>query len=82
VLDIHDLNIRFATKKGALHAVKNLDLQLYKGEILAIVGESGSGKSVSAYAILGLLPAHAEVNYDAISFRGRSLATCTPACAT
>jgi len=56
VVDIRNLNISFATDGAPVAAVRGVDLSVNKGEVLAIVGESGSGKSVTAKAILGLLP--------------------------
>jgi peptide/nickel transport system ATP-binding protein len=56
VVDISHLDISFATDGDPVVAVRDLSLSLNPGEVLAIVGESGSGKSVTAKAILGLLP--------------------------
>ncbi|TQJ33111.1 ABC transporter ATP-binding protein [Arthrobacter sp. SLBN-122] len=56
VLDIDHLKVTFATDVGDVPAVKDVSLDVRKGEVLAIVGESGSGKTVTAKTILGLLP--------------------------
>jgi ABC-type dipeptide/oligopeptide/nickel transport system ATPase component len=56
LLDIRDLSIHFHTENGVVEAVKNISLQLAKGETLAVVGESGSGKSVTGLALTRLLP--------------------------
>ena len=56
LLDIRNLSIHFHTENGVIEAVKNISLQLAKGETLAVVGESGSGKSVTGLALTRLLP--------------------------
>lgn len=55
-VDIRDLDVTFATDGGDVHAVRDVTLDVRRGEVLAIVGESGSGKTVTARSILGLLP--------------------------
>src|SRR4051812_6514339 len=55
-LSVQNLSIQFKTDEGTTNAVKNISLDLQKGETLAIVGESGSGKSVTALALTRLLP--------------------------
>jgi peptide/nickel transport system ATP-binding protein len=56
IVEIRDLGITFATDGAPVVAVDNVSLSVAPGEVLAIVGESGSGKTVTAKAILGLLP--------------------------
>ena len=56
LLDVKNLTISFHTYAGEVAAIRNIDFNLQKSEVLAIVGESGSGKSVSTQAILGLTP--------------------------
>ena len=61
-LEIRDLDIRFATDAGDVHAVDGVSLEVAPGEVLAVVGESGSGKSVTARSVLGLLPETAQAS--------------------
>lgn len=56
LLTIQDLSVDFIAESGTTHALKNISLQVDRGEILALVGESGSGKSVTSLSILQLLP--------------------------
>lgn len=62
VVTIRDLNVKFATSGDPVTAVKNVNLDVHAGEILAIVGESGSGKTVTSKTIMGLLPESALVD--------------------
>ncbi|WP_039786534.1 dipeptide ABC transporter ATP-binding protein [Herbaspirillum huttiense] len=55
VLDVRQLNVRFATSERTVDAVRDLSFHVNQGETLAIVGESGSGKSVSSLAIMRLI---------------------------
>jgi oligopeptide transport system ATP-binding protein len=74
VLEVEDLGVEFHTPAGVVHAVSGVSFSLKQGEILGIVGESGSGKSVTAGAIMGLLPDTARVTGKA-RFQGRDLLT-------
>ncbi|MES2778004.1 MAG: ABC transporter ATP-binding protein [Bacteroidota bacterium] len=56
LLSIQNLDIAFRSETGTNTAVQNLDLQVNRGELVAVVGESGSGKSVTSLSILQLLP--------------------------
>ncbi|WP_152191480.1 ABC transporter ATP-binding protein [Georgenia satyanarayanai] len=59
VLSFTDLDVRFKTEFGSVHAVKGISLEVHPGEVVALVGESGSGKSVTSMTALGLLPKNA-----------------------
>lgn len=56
LLSINNLSVDFIAATGITHAVRNVSVEVKKGEIVALVGESGSGKSVTSLAILQLLP--------------------------
>ncbi|MDL2313457.1 ABC transporter ATP-binding protein [Desulfovibrio sp. OttesenSCG-928-C14] len=74
LLEIRDLQVGFATPRGLARAVDGVDLFLDQGGVFALVGESGCGKSVSALAVLGLLPRPAaRVLGGSIRFAGQEL---------
>ncbi|CAB3864231.1 dipeptide ABC transporter ATP-binding protein [Achromobacter ruhlandii] len=74
ILEIEGLRVDFTAPSGEVQcAVRGVDLAIARGEVLALVGESGSGKSVTAAAILGLLPERGVSARGAIRFEGRSL---------
>jgi oligopeptide/dipeptide ABC transporter ATP-binding protein len=72
LLQVTDLNVRFPTEDGLVHAVRGVDYTLRSGEVLGIVGESGSGKSVTSLAVMGLLPGSARVT-GSVKYRGQEL---------
>ena len=57
LLEIDDLHIAFGGRDGPVPAVRGVSLALDRGEVMGLVGESGCGKTVTALAILRLLPA-------------------------
>ena len=69
ILKVEDLDISFRTNAGVIHAIRGVNLELRRGETVAIVGESGSGKSVTAKAVVGLLDSNATINRGRILFR-------------
>jgi ABC-type glutathione transport system ATPase component/ABC-type dipeptide/oligopeptide/nickel transport system permease subunit len=69
-LELRGLTVSFDTDRGTVRAVTGADVSVLPGEVVALVGESGSGKSVSARAVLGLLPASAHVS-GSVRIRGR-----------
>ena len=56
ILDVRDLQIRFVQNGQEIRAVDGVSLKVERGQTLGIVGESGSGKSVTALAVMGLIP--------------------------
>ena len=77
ILKVKDLGISFSKYTNGLvrrdlNVIRNLDIELYEGEILAVVGSSGSGKSLLAHAILGILPDNACTQGDII-YKGEIL---------
>ena len=73
LLEVSGLGIRLASAEGPLAAVREVSLQLDRGETLGLIGESGSGKSLTALALMGLLPEGARVT-GRIDFAGQDLA--------
>ena len=56
ILSVKDLSVGFHTYRGDIKAVRGVTFGVDEGEIVGIVGESGCGKSVTAHAVMGLLP--------------------------
>ena len=74
LLEIRNLHICLPAGSERAHAVETVDLELAPNEILCIVGESGSGKSLTARAVMGLLPApHVRVVDGSIRFGSEDL---------
>jgi oligopeptide transport system ATP-binding protein len=69
ILDVKGLSVSFSTDRGIVRAVRNLNLELRRGETLAIVGESGSGKSVTVKALIGILSKNGTVDSGTALFR-------------
>ncbi len=68
LLEIDDLRVEFAIHNGSLQAVRGVSFDIPPGRTVALVGESGSGKSVTAQAIMGLLPDNASITGGQILF--------------
>ncbi len=68
---IRDLSVRFYTYEGVVHAIDDLDLEIRQGETLGIVGETGSGKSMTALAILRLIPYPGKIESGSIVLSDR-----------
>lgn len=74
LLEVNDLTVRLRTDEGEFDAVHGLSFSLHKGETLCLVGESGCGKSLTALALLGLLPDVGRIACGSILFEGQELA--------
>jgi len=61
LLDVCDLSVVMPHRLGDVHAVRNFSFRMHPGERVAILGESGCGKTMTALALLGLLPASARI---------------------
>jgi len=70
LLDVRDLTVEFATRRGTVRAVERVSISVAKGETLGIVGESGSGKSVTSYAVMRILDRAGRIADGAITFSG------------
>ncbi len=74
LLEVSNLKVEFNSRQGHVKAVRGLSYTLNEGQSMALVGESGSGKSVSALALLGLLPAKtSKITEGSVKFRGKEL---------
>jgi len=73
LIEVENLSVRLPVSDGWLHAVHRLSFALERGEALGIVGESGSGKSMTALALMRLLPRGARVSADAMRMDGEDL---------
>jgi peptide/nickel transport system ATP-binding protein len=73
LLDVRGLKVEIQAPSGLLQPVRGVDFSVAPGETLAIVGESGCGKSLTALAIMGLLPRSARLTAERIALSGDSL---------
>ncbi len=73
LLCIESLRVDLDTDMGVLQAVRGIDLQVSKGETVCLVGESGCGKSMTALAIMGLLPRRARRTARRMQFKGQDM---------
>ena len=73
LLEVKDLEVKFALRFGELTAIDGVSFTLDKGERLGIVGESGAGKSVTGFAIINLLSKPGYISGGQILFEGQEL---------
>ncbi|OKL53369.1 dipeptide ABC transporter ATP-binding protein [Bowdeniella nasicola] len=79
LLQVRNLHVSIPQRKGQVSPLRGVDLDVRPGETLGIVGESGSGKTMTALAIMGLLPGNGVVSNGSIMFDGKDLVTADPA---
>jgi peptide/nickel transport system ATP-binding protein len=72
-LSVKGLEVTFSTDAGSVTAVDEIDFELSPGETVALVGESGCGKTVTALALLGLVPAPGRVSAGQVFYDGSDL---------
>src|SRR5450631_4382945 len=77
LLDVEDLTVEFATRRGIVKAVQHVNISVAKGETLGIVGESGSGKSVTSYAVMRILDRAGKIAEGSVMFSGIDVKSAT-----
>jgi oligopeptide transport system ATP-binding protein len=77
VLSVEGLSVWLPSREGQVAVVESVDLEVGSGEVVGVAGESGSGKTMTALALIGLLPPHAVTEGQAI-FGGRDLLRLDP----
>ncbi len=73
ILKVKNLQVSLPTANGPLRAVRGIDFEVKRGEMLCIVGESGCGKSMTSMALMGLLPKRAQCTADTLTFDATDL---------
>lgn len=68
ILDLKSVNVKFKVEDDTLHILRDVSLSVPRGSFLCVVGESGCGKSVTAQAIMQLLPDNGEISSGDILF--------------
>ena len=70
VISVRNLNVKFLSHGKKVHVIRDVSLDVYKGETLAIVGESGSGKSVFTKTFTGMLDANGYIDGGSVIIDG------------
>ncbi|MEU4722390.1 ABC transporter ATP-binding protein [Nonomuraea dietziae] len=79
LLRLRGVSTDIALRRGVVHALDDVNLEVLQGQTLGIVGESGSGKTMTALSVMGLLPPGGDVVGGQILFEGRDLRSLPPA---
>ncbi|MFD2444364.1 ABC transporter ATP-binding protein [Bacillus sp. CGMCC 1.16607] len=77
LLNVKNLKVSFQNAGGDVQAVRDVSFHVDEGEILAVVGESGCGKSVTAHAIMGMIPSYGKINNGHIFFQEKDITLCS-----
>lgn len=78
LLSVRDLSVAFASANGDVPVLQRVSFDVRSGEVMGLVGESGCGKTVTALALMGLLPPTAHVTEGAVAFSGDKLLDLKP----
>ena len=73
ILQVRGLSVDIAVQAGTLHAVRDIEFAVKRGETFAIVGESGCGKTITSLAVMRLLPRSAKMQATELSLEGNDL---------
>src|SRR5918994_4199355 len=73
LLDVRDLKVHYATRRGVMRAVDGISFSLEAGHHLGLIGESGCGKTTTGRALLRVLPRNGSIAGGEIRFKGRDL---------
>ncbi|MFC4651962.1 ABC transporter ATP-binding protein [Lactococcus nasutitermitis] len=73
IIEVKNISVQFRVRNRLLTAIRDISIDLYDGEVLAIVGESGSGKSVFTKTFTGMLEANGEIPTGSILYNGKDL---------
>jgi oligopeptide/dipeptide ABC transporter ATP-binding protein len=73
LLEVEHLYVKFFTRRGVVHAVRDVSFEIGRGETVGLVGESGSGKSVTAHALMGLIELPGKITGGDVRWKGESL---------